>query len=286
MLRAPTAAVPAGSDAATRRPTADESRLVAERPYTLRVPRAPQRPAPLVIVLHGYGATGAVQAGYLDIAPVTDARGVLLAVVDGTRDRTGRQFWNATDACCGEPRRHVDDVAYLRAVIADVAEHHAIDPKRVYFVGHSNGGFMSYRMACEHAGVVAAIASLEAATWNDPAHCHPSQSVAVLEIHGTSDETIAYDGGTLNGRWYPDARRTALLWARNNGCRLQPDRPAPEPRDLELLLRPATVTAYSTGCRGNGHVELWTQPDGSHVPALAATFAAQIVDYLLAHPKH
>ena len=75
------------------------------------------------------------------------------------------------------------------------------------------------------------------------------------------------------------------MWARYDDCRLLADRPAAPSRDLEVLRAPATVTVYS-GCRGNGHVELWSQPGGTHVPPFAATFAAQIVDYLLAHPKH
>jgi polyhydroxybutyrate depolymerase len=276
---------PAGQDVATRPATREESWYVAARPYTLHVPPVLQHPAPLLIVLHGYGANGASQAIYFGITPVTDARGMLLAVVEGTRDTSGRQFWNATDACCGSSRSSIDDSSYLRAVIADVAKREPVDPKRVFILGHSNGGFMAYRMACDHADVVAAIVSLEAATWNDPARCRPSESVAVLEIHGTDDETIAYDGGTLNGHRYPGARATVRSWARKNGCRLRPDRPAPPPRDVEVLRPPATVTSFSTGCRGNGHVELWTQAGGTHVPPLAASFAAQVVDDLLTHPK-
>ena len=180
----------------------------------------------------------------------------------------------------------VDDSTYLRGVIADVAAHHRVDPRRIYVVGHSNGGFMSYRMACDHADVVAAIVSFEAATYADAARCTPSQSVAVLEIHGTADELIAYGGGAIGGTRYPGAEQTVATWARYDGCDATPDDPAPAPHAIETGRAPATVTAFSQGCRGNGHVELWTQPDGVHIPSLDPTFATQIVAYLLAHPKH
>jgi polyhydroxybutyrate depolymerase len=270
---------------ATRPPTAAEAALVAARPYTLHVPPAPKDPAPLVVVLHGYGASGSLQEAYLKLAPVTDAHGMLLVTVDGTENAIGKRFWNATDACCAGRRSDVDDSTYLRGVIADVAAHHHVDPKRLYLVGHSNGGFMAYRMACDHADTVAAIVSLEAATWNDPGRCRPSTSVAVLEIHGTADPTIAYDGGRIGNARYPGAKQTVETWARYDGCRLTPDAPAPAPHPIEAGKRRATVTAYSHGCRGNGHVELWTQPGGTHIPPLAPTFAAQVVDHLLAHPK-
>jgi polyhydroxybutyrate depolymerase len=284
-LRASTVAARTVVDVATRPPTAAEEALVAARPYTLHAPPVVKDPAPLVVVLHGLGANGAIEAGYLNLAPATDARGMLLAVVDGITDPVGIRFWNATDACCAAEHANVDDSTYLRAVVADVASRYRIDPNRVFLIGHSNGGFMSYRMACDHASVIAGIVSLEAATWNDPGRCRPTESVAVLEIHGTSDETIRYRGGTMNHRRYPSATRTVQTWARNNGCAAVPDLVAPAPRPLEVLLPPPTVTAYSTGCRGNGHVELWTQRRGIHMPALVSTFADQVLDYLLAHPK-
>ncbi len=144
--------------AAATGPTSAQEALVAERPFTLRVPPGtdPARPAPLLVLLHGYGVTGAIQEAYLELSPVTDAHGMLLAVLDGTTNAVGKQFWNATDACCG-PRSTVDDSAYITAVIADVEAEHAVDPKQVYLMGHSNGGFMSYRMACDHADEIAAI---------------------------------------------------------------------------------------------------------------------------------
>jgi len=274
-----------GPDTATRPPTPAEVALVAARPYDLHEPPQAKDPAPLVVLLHGYGASGATQAAYLGIANATDAQGMLLAIPDGTPNALNKRFWNATDACCAGRRTDVDDSAYLRAIVADVAAHHAVDPSRVYFVGHSNGGFMSYRMACDHADVVAAIVSLEAATWADAARCKPATAVSVLEIHGTGDRLIKYDGGTNIGKRYPGAEQTAKTWAGEDGCAPTPDDPAPAPHQIEVNRPPATVTAYTKDCRNDTAVELWTQPDGVHVPALDPTFSTQVVAFLLAHPK-
>lgn len=74
-------------------------------------------------------------------------------------------FWNATNSCCDLFHSGVDDSAYIASIIADVKSTVAVDPKRIFVVGHSNGGFMAYRMACNHAGDIAAIVSLAGATY-------------------------------------------------------------------------------------------------------------------------
>jgi len=222
---------------------------------------------------------------YLQLAPLAEARGFLYAHPDGKIDSQGKYFWNATDACCDMDGSGVDDSAYLDAIIKEVEATYNVDRSRIYLIGHSNGGFMSYRMACDHADEIAALVSLEAATYAGPRKCAPSEPVATLEIHGTSDDTISYDGGKILGHRYPGAVATTKMWAKYDGCRLVPDSPAPAPHDIEANMPPATVTAYSTGCAPNGHAELWTEEGGSHIPKLTPTFGEQVVAYLLAHPK-
>ena len=89
------------------------------RPVTVHVPSSyrADHPAPLLIMLHGWGSSGAQHESYLQLAPVADARGVLYAYPNGARDRHGDRFWNATDACCDFGRRGVDDVSYLTDLV-------------------------------------------------------------------------------------------------------------------------------------------------------------------------
>src|SRR5262245_23585189 len=99
----------------------NDASLVEARPYDLHVPPGydPQKPTPLVILLHGYTATGALQESYFKLTPVADAQGFLYATPDGTIDAAGKRFWNATDACCNVFGAPVDDVAYIGAIIDD-----------------------------------------------------------------------------------------------------------------------------------------------------------------------
>ena len=183
------------------------------------------------------------------------------------------------------PISDIDDSAYLRTVIDSVSADYNVDPKRIFLVGHSNGGFMSYRMACDHADVVAALVSLEGATFDDPERCEPSEPVSILQVHGKSDTTIFYDGSKIMDRAYPSAEQTVETWATYNGCSLTPDDPAPPSRQIIKDLPPAEVFSYSTGCEPGGHAELWSQPDGTHIPPWTVDFPQQLIDWLLDHPK-
>lgn len=260
----------------------------AERPVELRIPEGYDEatPTPLIILLHGYGATGEIQDLYFGMSAIADEHGFLFAAPDGTVDATSKQFWNATDACCDFAGTGVDDSGYLEGLVETARLVANVDPKRIYFVGHSNGGFMSYRMACDHADTVAAIASLAGATYAGD-ECDPSEPVATLQIHGTDDETIAYEGGNVGAGTgdYPGAEVTVELWAGYDGCDLDPT--AGDPRDVSTSIdgEESTVEIYDQGCDPHGAAELWTVPGGSHIPALSDTFAEQVVEWLFAHPK-
>jgi polyhydroxybutyrate depolymerase len=287
-------AAPTSTTAGSAAPTTEATtttgpppELPADRPIEVIVPEGldPDAPAPLVVLLHGFGANGEGQAAYLRLLPAAAERGMLVVAPDGTENENGRRFWNATDACCGGPGAEVDDVAYLDAVIANVRADHAVDPDRIFVMGHSNGGFMSFRMACEHAEVVAAIASIAGATFADPEACDPTEPVSVLAIHGIADDTIAYEGDDIAGRTYPSAAETVATWAGYDGCEATPvDAPDPAERAIVRDLPPASVTQYD-GCDAGTSVELWSQPEGVHIPAWGDGFIEQVLDWLEAHPK-
>jgi polyhydroxybutyrate depolymerase len=257
-----------------------------DRPVEVFVPSsyADGTPTPLVILLHGYGASGNVQEAYFKLQPLAEQRGFLYAHPDGTVDDSGKRFWNATDACCDFKPTNVDDSSYLRGVVDDIKERYTVDPKRVFFLGHSNGGFMTYRMACDHADTIAAIASLAGAMVDDVSKCTASEPVAVLQIHGTADATVAYDGGEVAGHTYPSALQSVQDWATFDGCTAGPsDGPT---LDLEAdLAGSETTSQIFSGCDPGGHAELWSIAGAGHIPSLSADFAPSVIDFLLAHPK-
>ncbi len=274
--------VPAASQAQTI--------TVDGRPAFLKVPVGydPNTPAPLVIRLHGYTSSGLGQDSYMKFSQLVDEFGFLYVTPDGTFDCVGNRFWNATIACCDlcVPASGVDDSSYVIHLIDEMKLQYNVDADRVYLIGHSNGGFMSYRAACDHAGSIAAIASLAGATFDDPNACAPSEPVHTLQIHGDLDATILYTGGATSAGPYPGAVATAETWAGYNGCSLHPSTSAP-PLDLDAGLAgdETSVTRYATSCPAGGSSELWTINGGGHIPALSATFNREVIEYLYAHPK-
>jgi polyhydroxybutyrate depolymerase len=230
---------------------------------------------------------------WLPLGAAADRRGVAWAYPEGTLNERGERFWNATDACCGFGSE-VDDSAYLAALIDEIATKTPIDRRRVYIVGHSNGGFMSHRMACDHAGKVAAIAPISGVTFVDPADCSPSAPVAVAQVHGDADDIIRFDGGALSDfgtdlRTYPGAAKTVDAWLAIDGCDAalaEASRRVDVDADVAGPDGPAeTTVAESTGCNPGGRVELWTMHGVGHGPTFTETFPDVLLDFLLAQSR-
>lgn len=258
---------------------------VDDRPFRLQVPTSydAARPVPLVVGLHGWGGDGARIASQLGLAGSTERRGWLLALPDGTVDSGGRRFWNASTACCNVDGARVDDVGYLSHVVDAVSDRYAVDPTRVYVAGLSNGGFMAHRLACERAHLVSAVVAVAGTTATGPLDCAPSEGVSVLQVHGTSDGVIRYEGGALlPGRSYASAPATVEAWRDREHC--DPDaRPAP-PLDSDASL-PGAETTRTTwgGCDDRTAVSLWTVAGGVHSPQVTQDFSEALVGWLAHH---
>jgi polyhydroxybutyrate depolymerase len=280
---APSSAAP---DAAAGGPGSQTIQL-GDRPFTLHVPSTYQAgtPAPLLVLLHGYTSSGQGQESYLRFVPEAEKRGLLYATPNGTVDARSNRFWNATDACCNLYGATVDDAAYLTDLIKAISTRYTVDTRRVYLAGHSNGAFMSFRMACDHADIITAIAALNGAMWQDLSKCRPSRPVSVLNIRGTADATIVFDGGGIAGHEYPSTETTVADWVGLDGCAKSPDTTA-APLDLDTSLPGAetTVSRYG-GCQGGATVELWTMKDGRHIPAVGPAFVPAVLDFLLAQSR-
>jgi polyhydroxybutyrate depolymerase len=171
-------------------------------------------------------------------------------------------------------------------VIADMSARHNVDRARVFLFGHSNGGFMAYRYACERAGAVAAIVTLAGATWRDDERCAPAEPVSVLHLHGTWDPIVLYGGGRfLLGRdGYPGARDTIAMWARYDGCTSAAERRGE--LDLDAFIPGAETEIWRHGgCAGGSDVELWRIDHAGHVPIFRDGAMTAIYRWLAARPK-
>jgi polyhydroxybutyrate depolymerase len=283
----PDAGVDAGTDAG---PPVDAGPVVprrlgpADRRAEFVVPPAHDgvTPLPLMVLLHGYSATAGAQDLYFRATATARARGYYLILPDGTIDRDGNRFWNATPACCNFGGSPVDDVAYLTALLDEAESLVPVDTARVYFYGHSNGGFMSYRMACELSERITAIVSLAGADFAGEMDCVPGQGVSVLQVHGTMDDSVDYAGTPV----YTSARDAALRWAGRNGCDVGASATG-TPLDLVdgLPGDETTVEQWRTGCTAGLDAELWTIANGSHIPVFNDAWPNAVADWLLRHRR-
>jgi len=157
-----------------------------------------------------------------------------------------------------------------------------VDAGRVYLIGHSNGGFMSYRMACDAGDQITAIVSLAGADYVDESACTPSVGVSVLQIQGTADATVAYGPSPIG----PGAVASVERWATRDGC----DATMPmsgDPIDFDTLLPGAetTVRTYPVGCEPGLSAELWTIQGGAHIPTVPTSVGATLYDWLSTHSR-
>jgi polyhydroxybutyrate depolymerase len=241
------------------------------------------KPLPFLLVLHGLGDSGSHFAQRLGLAELSRAKRFAYAAPDGSIDPIKRRFWNAWNACCDFDELGPDHVRALGELLDRAAKHPALDPKRRYVLGFSNGGFMAHRLACEVAGL-AAVASIAGAGPSATESCRAPTATAILQVHGDADTVIAYGGGhTLNDPRLPlhaSAADTVGGWAKRNGC--GPPRDTSAFLDLEPALpgKETSVLAY-TACGRS--VELWTVKGGEHVIATERPALEQIIAFFERH---
>ena len=259
--------------------------VVADRAATVVVPPSydPEVPMTFVLLLGGYGVSGPQMESLLDFRNFAAANEFMYSSPSGKVDGSGAPFWNATDACCDFEGTDVDDSAYLRAIVDEVREIANIDPARIFVLGHSNGGFMAQRLACDHADVFAAAVNIAGATSLTDA-CVPSKGVAVLTVHGTNDETIAYNGGDLGGGLiYPGAVETAAAWAQRNECNTTTVEVGTI--DIETITGAETSVERYEGCAEGGASELWTTRGGTHVPNGNVDYLPKLLEFMTTHAR-
>jgi len=161
-----------------------------QRDYILYVPASYSagNEAPLLFNFHGYTSNAWQQAFYSNFNTVADDDGFIIVYPEGTLDNTGTSHWNV-----GWGGSTVDDIGFTSALIDSISADYSINQDRVYSTGMSNGGFMSYQLACELSDRIAAIASVTGSMnmgWFNS--CNPNHPMPIMEIHGTADGNVPY----------------------------------------------------------------------------------------------
>lgn len=255
------------------------------RQYKVHVPPSydPNVPAPLVFCFHGLMQNAVMfcvdGAGMVE---KSDEAGFLLVMPNGYQNS-----WNGGTCCGAASTEQLDDVALTRAILDEVGTHLNVDLNRVYSTGLSNGGYMSYRLACEAADIITAVAPGAAAIGkndigggtnpaSDFTTCEPSQPVSVLDLHGTADGLVAYS------LQQPSLDHIAAL----NGCALTTS-PATQP----VSAGDTTCVSYNdcadssvvTGCtvQGGGHVWFGDPGCGTGAGTIGCSFVGENSDTLV-----
>ena len=181
---------------------------------------------------------------------VAEREGLVVAYPEGVNET-----WNAGYCCLGRATSGPDDVGFLTRLIDDVAANNRIDSGRVYAVGVSAGAMMAYRLGCDRADRIAGVGSVAGAMVLDA--CHPAKPLSVIEIHGTADGLVPYDGGrTAGGATQPSPPTPAVAqrWAELNACT----------RPLATKVEGVVSTSTWSGCGAGTGVKLITIDAGGH----------------------
>ncbi len=185
-----------------------------KREYILYVPDAysGNEPVPLVLNYHGYGSNASQQMYYGDFRSISDTAGFIIVHPQGTR-LYGLRHWNVGSWIFAST---VDDVGFTEALIDALASEYNIDPAKVYATGMSNGGYMSFQLACQLSDKIAAIASVSGSMTPDIIDkCDPQRPIPILQIHGTSDLLVLYNG--IRGLTEP-IKDILAYWVDYNNC--------------------------------------------------------------------
>lgn len=226
-----------------------------EREYRLYVPAiySGDEPVPLVFNLHGYTSNAIQQEFYGDFRPIADTANFILVHPEGLNDLGGNQFWNAF----GVPG--VDDVGFVSAMIDTLSAEYNIDPQCIYSTGMSNGGYMSFELACMLSNRIAAVGSVTGSMSESRlAVCNPEFARPMIQIHGTADATVPYNGNAETA----SISEVIDFWVQTNNCNPTPivtDIPNIDPGD-------GTTTEhslYEDGINGNT-IEHFKVLNGAH----------------------
>ena len=150
--------------------------------------------APLMINFHGFGGTAEGHLEWADMRALADRDGTIVAYPQGT-ELDGSSHWNSS-LPSGDNKSDADDFGLVEVLIDTIAASYDVDDGRVYAVGYSNGGMMSFGLACFRNDLVAGVGSVSGAMLDDAAlACEIEHPTAVITLHGTADSVLGYDGG-------------------------------------------------------------------------------------------
>jgi len=236
------------------------------RMYRVHVPQKYRAAttAPLVLAFHGGGGDMNYMATdkYYGLISKAEAEGFVVVFPSGFSKLNSGKFatWNAGTCCAGARDQNVDDVGFVRKIIGNVTGQIHIDRNRIYATGMSNGGMLTYRLACEMADTFKAIAAV--AGTDNTTSCTLKATISILHIHARNDDRVLYNGGAGKKFWdmskvtdFNSVPATIAKWVKQNNCNSTPQR---------VLETPGAYCDKYSQSQGNAAVQLCVTETGGH----------------------
>ena len=236
------------------------------RAYLAHIPhQAASGPLPVVVNLHGGGGNAQQHRQSSGMDAASDRDGYIVAYPNGSGRLSDRLLtWNAGNCCAYAQSLDINDVGFISAVIDDIEHRTAVDLRRVYVVGHSNGGMMAHRIGVALPGKIAAIVSVAGARIPEPGN---GRAMPVMHIHSVDDPRAIFAGGwgppfplTTNRVLHPSVEATIAAWAKRDGC-------VPTPVEKEFRDTVGGHTARRLvyeHCRDGAEVDFWRLTGAGH----------------------
>ncbi len=213
----------------------------------------------LVIALHGGGGSGTQFETTSLLTDKANAAHFIVVYPDGVQS-TGplaARTWNAGSCCDYAVTNNINDVGFISQLIDKLLATYKINPKKVYATGHSNGGMLAYRLACEIPGKIAAIAP-NATTLVVTQPCNPSRPMPVLHMHSMLDTNVPYKGGKGTGPtnvYFPPTDSVLNVFSLKDMCA----------NPAQVISNNSSYTYRKwTGCSNNVTIQFYLTQDGGH----------------------
>ena len=231
------------------------------RKYLVHIPKSydKNKTTPLILAFHGGMGTAEIMAENYDLIPKSDKEGFIVAFPNGASKFPSGKFatWNAGNCCGYAIKSDSDDVGFVKAIIEDIKK--KVNISKIFATGMSNGGMLSYRLACEMSDTFAAIAAVSGTdNYNG---CNPKQPISIMHIHGLKDDHVLFYGGCGPAcvvgpeTEFVSVPDTISRWVNRNNCNVNPQR---------VVVNENTYYDLYSKCDGDVQVKLYVVEDGGH----------------------
>jgi polyhydroxybutyrate depolymerase len=222
-----------------------------KRTYIVHVPKSHDgsQATPVVLAFHGGGSNPQQMIRFCGLNDTADKHGFIAAYPSGTGRLDKVLTFNGGNCCGYAMTNQMDDVAFTKALLDDLAKVVKLDAKRVYATGMSNGAIMSYRIASELSDQIAAIAPVGGPMGTQT--CSPQRPVPVIHFHGMNDEFAPFHGGKgkgVSGTDFYSVDHSIKAWVKANGCKDDPVTTAIADKAKDGTT--ATIQTYGGGKEG------------------------------------